>query len=89
MVNAWQASLGAFAAHLFRWAFLAFIAVNCLAIAAFAVNRSRNFVDRWTPRWLAANLTAIGIGIGGPLAIYTARLVLTAMQTITLPFLGK
>jgi hypothetical protein len=43
-----------------------FLLLNSVAILAVLVTRSRTLVDRWTGRWLAANLTIMGLGAGVP-----------------------
>jgi hypothetical protein len=38
-------------------------------------------VDRWTPRWLAANVAVLGFGLGTPLLTWALRLGLAALPT--------
>jgi hypothetical protein len=43
-----------------------FLLLNSVAIVAVVVTRDRSLVDRWTGRWLGANLALIGLGAGIP-----------------------
>jgi hypothetical protein len=64
---AWHASL------------LLIFLVNAVAVTAVVVTRDRALVDRWTSRWLAANLGLIGFGVAAPTVIGFVRLALAAL----------
>jgi hypothetical protein len=57
---------------------LCFIVINGLAVSVVVTTRSRELVNRWTSRVLAANLLLLGTGIGVPAAALGARLVVRA-----------
>ncbi|MDX2120446.1 MAG: hypothetical protein SF070_05175 [Gemmatimonadota bacterium] len=73
---AWLAYAGSWAWHS---ALTLFIVVNAGAGVAVLVNRSQSMVDRWTPRWLAANLVLLGFGLGTPLVTWALRLGLSLL----------
>jgi hypothetical protein len=50
-------------------------AIDLLAIAVVIQTRSRDLVNRWTGRILAANLLLLGTGLGVPATAYLARSV--------------
>ncbi len=53
--------------------------VNGIAAVAFVRTKSRELVNRWTGRVLAANVLLIGTGVGVPAVTYVAKF---ASQTI-------
>ena len=76
------------AARVFALSLTLFVVMNTAAVALVLMKRDRGLVNRWTARWLAANLLLIGGGIGVPLAATAVRLTLnafTASRSITLP----
>jgi len=58
---------------------VAFVLLNGAGIAAVFLTRDRGFVNRWTSRFLAANLVLLGTGLGIPLATLAARTVVNAI----------
>ena len=75
----WLAGTGSWVWHT---ALTLFILLNATAIVALLLTRNRALVDRWTPRWLAANLTLLGVGAGVPLLTSALRLVVSALPDI-------
>ena len=75
----WLAGTGSWVWHT---ALTLFILLNATAIVALLLTRNRALVDRWTPRWLAANLTLLGVGAGVPLLTSALRLVASALPDI-------
>ena len=75
----WLAGTGSL---LWHTALTGLLLVNATAIAAVLLTRDRSLVDRWTPRWLAANLALLGAGIGGPVLLSAARLVISALPDV-------
>ncbi|MBK7348390.1 MAG: hypothetical protein IPI92_00785 [Gemmatimonadetes bacterium] len=74
----WLAHTGSWAWHAAA-ALLVFI--NAGAGLAVLATRSLSLVDRWTPRWLAANVAVLGFGLGTPLLTWALRLGLAALPT--------
>lgn len=75
-VISWLEGVGATA---FTLSALAFVVLNGAGIAAVVVTRDRTFVNRWTARFLAANLVLLGTGLGVPLATLAARAVVNVV----------
>ena len=75
----WLAGTGSWVWHT---ALTLFLLLNVTAIVALLLTRNRALVDRWTPRWLAANLTLLGVGAGVPLLTSALRLVVSALPDI-------
>ena len=75
----WLAGTGSWVWHT---ALTLFLLLNATAIVALLLTRNRALVDRWTPRWLAANLTVLGVGAGVPLLTSALRLVVSALPDI-------
>ena len=58
------------------WTCMAVLAaIDLLAIAVVIQTRSRELVNRWTGRIVAANLLLLGTGLGVPATAYLARSV--------------
>src|SRR4051812_4841749 len=58
------------------WTCMAVLAaIDLLAIAVVIHTRSRELVNRWTGRIVAANLLLLGTGLGIPATAYLARSV--------------
>ena len=55
------------------------VAIDVIAAAAVIQTRSRELVNRWTGRILAANLVLLGAGLGVPVVAYTTRMVVVAV----------
>lgn len=79
-VVSWLENVGTTA---FTWSALAFVVLNGAGVALFLARRDRALVNRWTSRFLAANLVLLGTGLGVPLATLAAR---TALRTLTPAF---
>lgn len=75
----WLAGTGSWAWHT---ALTLFLLTNAAAIIALLVTRNRSLVDRWTPRWLAANLALLGFGVGVPLLSSALRMVVSALPDV-------
>jgi hypothetical protein len=71
-------SIGSFGTTLFRWSAMAFVLINGAAVAAVVVTRSRDLVNRWTSRLVAANLLLLATGVGVPAVAQAMRLVVKA-----------
>jgi hypothetical protein len=65
------------------------VAIDALAVAAVVQTRSRNLVNRWTGRILAANVLLLGTGIGVPLTAYLARSVVLAVAPSVEPMVTQ
>lgn len=63
----------------FRWALLAFVVLNAAAVAAVLITKDRQLVNRWTSRFLAANLFLVGAGGGIPMVASALKLVVKAV----------
>ncbi len=57
------------------------IVVNVAAVAVVSVTRDRGIVNRWTGRWLGANVGLIGLGAGVPMLAGLLRLGFSALPT--------
>ena len=60
------------------------VLMDLTAIAAVAVTRDRQLVNRWTGRVLAANLLLLGAGLGTPLVAFTARTAVSLVRPLML-----
>jgi hypothetical protein len=65
--------LSSLSSTVFRLAAICFVIVNCAAILAFGMNRSRRLVDAWTPRLVSIDAVLIGTGLGVPLLAAIAK----------------
>ncbi|HMV33464.1 MAG TPA: hypothetical protein PKA50_15200 [Gemmatimonadales bacterium] len=74
----WLARTGSWAWHS---AVALLVVINAAAGLAVLATRSQALVDRWTPRWLAANVAVAGFGLGTPLLTWALRLGLAALPT--------
>ena len=61
---------------------IALVAVNVVAATAFLTRRSREIVNQWTTRVLAANLILIGTGAVVPAITYFARTAVVALAPV-------
>jgi hypothetical protein len=66
--------LGTLGSTVFRLAAICFVIVNSIAIGAFALSRSRRFVDAWTRRIVTIDAVLLGVGLGVPLLAGAAKL---------------
>ena len=73
-------SIGVFGSTLFRWSVVAFVVINGAAIAAVVMTRSRDLVNRWTPRIIGANLLLLATGVGVPAVAQAMKLVVRAVS---------
>lgn len=76
---AWLGDVGSWA---WQTSVMLLIVVNVVAVAVVSVTRDRGIVNRWTGRWLGANLALIGLGAGTPLVTGLLRLGLSALPTV-------
>lgn len=72
-------ALGAFGSMVFRWCLVGFVLLNAAGAVAVFLTRNRQFVNRWTSRFVAANLLLLGAGAGVPLVAGALRLVVNAV----------
>jgi hypothetical protein len=56
-------------------AMIAFVAANLLFVGGVILRRS-SFVNRWTSPWLVANLAALALGAGVPMATGLMKMAL-------------
>jgi len=78
----WLDQLGSTAFTFSAWAF---VLLNGYGVAMVAWRRDRAMVNRWTSRFLAANLLLLGVGLGVPtmtLAVRTAIVTLAPVMRI-------
>ncbi len=73
--------LGDVSSWVWQTSVLLLIVVNVVAVAVVSVTRDRGIVNRWTGRWLGANIGLIGLGAGVPLVTGLLRLGLSALPT--------
>lgn len=74
-LSAW---LDGAAARVFALCATLFVALNVGAVMLVVMKRDRGLVNRWTARWLAANLTLLGAGLGVPLAAKVVHVTVDA-----------
>jgi hypothetical protein len=55
------------------------VLIDAIAVAVVARTRSRELVNRWTARLVAANALLLGAGLGVPMTAYLARSVVIAV----------
>jgi hypothetical protein len=65
----------------------ALVAIDGLAIAVVLRTRSRELVNRWTGRMVAANLLLLGAGLGVPVTTYVAKSIVLAVAPSVQPTL--
>lgn len=75
-IIAWLDAVGSTA---FTLSAVAFVLLNGAGIATIFLTLDRGFVNRWTSRFLAANLVLLGTGLGIPLMTLAARTAITAV----------
>lgn len=76
---AWLADAGAWA---WQVSLPLFLVLNAAAVGALLLVRDRGLVNRWTSRWLAANLALLGLGLGVPVLAGLLRFALSAMPSL-------
>lgn len=84
-LSAWLDGAGA---RVFALCTTLFVVMNAGAIALVFVKRDRGIVNRWTARWLAANMVLLGAGLGVPAAAKVVRVTVAALsvpRTLTPP----
>jgi hypothetical protein len=69
------------AARVFVLCATLFVVLNVAAVTLFVRKRDRGLVNRWTTRWLAANLALLGAGLGVPIAAKVVHITATAFST--------
>ena len=68
------------------WICIAALAViDLVGIAAVALTRSRELVNRWTGHILGANLMLLGTGLGVPAATFVAKSVVVTLAPSVQP----
>jgi len=72
--------LGTLGSTVFRLAAICFVIVNSIAIGAFALSRSRRFVDAWTRRIVTIDAVLLGAGLGVPLLAGAAKLTVKLLS---------
>ncbi|MGQ0640449.1 MAG: hypothetical protein ACT4P6_06710 [Gemmatimonadaceae bacterium] len=88
-VSAW---LDAAATRVFALCAMLFVVMNAGAVALVVARRDRGFVNRWTARWLGANLAVIGAGVGVPIAAKVVRMTadaFAASRSLPVPNSGE
>ncbi len=68
------------AARVFALCATLLVVMNAGAVALVFVKRDRGLVNRWTARWLVANLMLLGTGLGAPLVAKAVRLTVDAVS---------
>lgn len=63
----------------------ALVVIDVLAVAAVVQTRSRELVNRWTGRIVAANLLLLGAGLGVPATAFVAKSVVAAVAPTVQP----
>lgn len=58
------------------------VLIDLVAVAVVMATRSREIVNRWTSRVLAANLLLLGAGLGVPAAAFTLKLAARAVLPV-------
>ena len=76
-ISAW---LDGAAMRVFAFCATLFVLLNTAAVALIFVKRDRGLVNRWTARWLAANIMLIGSGVGVPLVAKVVRMTVDAFS---------
>jgi len=61
------------------------VAIDAIALAVVIRTRSRELVNRWTGRLVAANALLLGTGVGVPMTAYLARSVVIAVAPSVQP----
>lgn len=61
------------------------VVIDALALAVVIRTRSRELVNRWTGRLVAANALLLGAGLGVPMTAYLARSVVVAVASSVQP----
>ena len=68
-------SIGSFGSAVFRLCLVAFVVLNGAGAITVFLTRNRQIVNRWTSRFVAANLLLVGAGTGVPLMAQALKLV--------------
>ena len=87
-MNEFSAWLDGTATRVFALCATLFVVMNAAAVALVVLKRDRGLVNRWTARWLAANLALLGAGLGVPVAAKVVRVTadaFAASRTLPLP----
>ena len=61
------------------------VVIDAVAVAVVIRTRSRELVNRWTGRLVAANALLLGAGVGVPVTAYVARSVVMAVAPSVQP----
>jgi hypothetical protein len=70
----WLGAAGAWAWHA---SLTLLVLLNAAAVVVVAVTRDRGLVNRWTSRWLGANLALVTFGVSAPVVTGLVRLALS------------
>ena len=79
-MNELSAWLDGVAARVFALSATLFVLLNVGAVALVFLRRDRGLVNRWTARWLGANLLLLGAGVGMPLTAKVVRMAVDALS---------
>jgi hypothetical protein len=79
MLDSIAQTLGQIGSLTFWTCITVLITIDALAVAVVVQTRSREFVNRWTGRIVAANVLLLGTGLGVPMTAYLARSVVIAI----------
>jgi hypothetical protein len=76
---AWLGATGSWAWHV---SLTLLVLLNAMAATVVFVTRDRSLVNRWTSRWLGANLGLITFGVCAPVVTGLVRLALNAIPGV-------
>ena len=78
-------SIGSFGSSVFRLCLVAFVVLNAAGAITVFLTRNRQIVNRWTSRFVAANLLLVGAGAGVPLMAQALKLVVKTVAVTESP----
>jgi len=65
------------------------VVIDVLAVGVVIQTRSRELVNRWTGRLVAANALLLGAGVGIPMTTYLARSIVVAVAPSVQPTIDQ